>query len=211
LKAIVARLISFAWSCESVMRVIPMYGRFSAFIPLGDQWAHHAQSRTHLRQGVTFADVTGWRYLRRSPDSRPRGARNWARYRTTPNQSDESAAGSNGANERWKTNTVSVIVAAAFVVVVVIIKGLGHVLATSYLVLPCPTRLLHGEWLPSTYLPDISLQSEGLSSFRNFLFFFLSFLLSRMTASKIILHPSWICQTYRIGMNSCNSLIEVCS
>jgi hypothetical protein len=39
---------------------------------------------------------------------------------------------------------VSVIVAAVFVVVVVIIvKGLGHVLATSYLILPRPTRSLH--------------------------------------------------------------------
>lgn len=76
------------------MRVIPADGWFSAFIPL--------RSETHTIPRHTYTRCThtelGDGTHRRSPDSRPRGARNWARNRTTPNESDEQGPGSNRAS-----------------------------------------------------------------------------------------------------------------
>lgn len=58
---------------------------------------------THI-SSYPLTDVTGWRYLRRPPDSRWRRAQNWARNRTTPNESDEPRSNRAPALASWRTN-----------------------------------------------------------------------------------------------------------
>lgn len=101
---------------------------------LGAQEAHtaphhttphrHRHTFTHIRS-YSLTDVTGWRYLRQPPDSRSRRAQNWARNRTTPNESDEPGSDRAPLLSHFEgpTNTGRRR------------RRLGHVLATSYLIL----------------------------------------------------------------------------
>lgn len=64
---------------------------------------HCRRTLTHIRS-YPLTDVTGWRYLRRPPDSRWRRAQNWARNRTTPNENDEPRSDRAPALASWRTN-----------------------------------------------------------------------------------------------------------
>lgn len=111
LKAIAARVIGSLLDLVSLKRMMPMDGSFSAFIPLrpgpGKPSPHRttSPSRTHTPIRLySLTDVTGWRYLRRPPDLRLRGAQNWARNRTTPNESEEPGSDRTPVPASWRTN-----------------------------------------------------------------------------------------------------------